>query len=132
MKKWSLLCTDAAHHSKLKQAVGGLGSPAKEQIRQIAMPQQDKKLQQLATGRCARIREKEASDADDASGLMRRLSFELPERHRTYSFRFVRETEKYSFRFVLTHSPVNDIMKLPALNHTNKNSGKPGESCYAT
>ena len=31
----------------------------------------------------------EASDADDASGLMRRLSFELPERHRTYSFRFV-------------------------------------------
>ena len=90
----------------------------------------------MSTADCGGKRRFLKKTAKDLQSLfyeeMRRLSFELPERHRTYSFRFVRETGKYSFRFVLTHSPVNDIMKLPALNHTNKNSGKPGESCYAT
>lgn len=58
MKKWTLFYTDAEHPAKLQQGVGVLGIPTKEQFRQFAMSQQEKKLQQLATGRCARIREK--------------------------------------------------------------------------
>lgn len=58
MKKWTLFYTDAEHPSKLQQAVGELETPTKKQLRQIATPQQKEKPQQLATGRCARIREK--------------------------------------------------------------------------
>ena len=43
MKKQDLFYTDAEHPSKLQQGVGVLGIPTKEQIRQIAMPQQEEK-----------------------------------------------------------------------------------------
>ena len=47
MKKWYQFYTDEERHSKLQQAVGELEIPTKEQIRQIAMYQQEEKLQQF-------------------------------------------------------------------------------------
>ena len=46
MKKWYQFYTDGERHSILQQAVGELGIPTKEQIRQIAIPQEEK-LQQV-------------------------------------------------------------------------------------
>lgn len=46
MKKWYQFYTNGEHHSILQQAVGELKIPSKEQIRQLATPQQEEKLQQ--------------------------------------------------------------------------------------